>query len=58
MDGKILIDVYEPDFFQSKKIDYKKLDKKPGKKEERKKVYSTEEVKSIKKTLADLGYLG
>ena len=58
MDGKILIDVYEPDFFQSKKIDYKKLDKKPGKEEEGKKAYSTEEVKSIKKTLADLGYLG
>jgi len=58
MDGKVLIDIYEPRFFQSKKINYKKLDKKPSKEEEKRKEYSTEEVNSIKKTLADLGYLG
>ena len=57
MDGIVQEDIYEPEFFRSKKIRYQEIQSKKEEGEFIEEVYSHQEAQSIKKALKDLGYM-
>ena len=58
MDGQVLKDIYEPDFFASRSLAYKDLEGNLVRKKEDDEAYSAAEEESIKDALKNLGYLG
>jgi len=58
MDGGVLNEIYEPDLFNSRKIEYKDMEKELASEEGAGQVYSSDEAAAVEKQLKDLGYLG
>lgn len=58
MDGKVLDEIYEPDLLNTRKIEYKDMDKELAAEKETGEVYSSDEAAAVEKQLKDLGYLG